>query len=115
MRNLAVAIEDIDWNEDHSKLHAREIEVDHFDAVGEIDAEPVAGSEAPGGKKLRDAVAARIDFPESELPSLELEPDRIAAAFQRQVEQIAKSHYSILLSHPIMRAILRFRMQRYAL
>ena len=43
VRDLAVAIEDVDGDEDDAELDAGEIEVDHLDAVGEVDAEAVAG------------------------------------------------------------------------
>src|SRR5438105_7930012 len=40
--DLAIAIENVDRNEDHAELHAGEIEVDQLDAIGEIDAEAIA-------------------------------------------------------------------------
>ena len=66
MRDLAVAIEDIDRHEDHAELHAGEIEIDHLDAVGQIDAQPVAWPEAAPAKRLRQAAAALVDFAEGE-------------------------------------------------
>ena len=46
VRDLALAIQNIDGDEDHAQLHAGEIEVDHLQAVGQIDAQPVAGFQA---------------------------------------------------------------------
>ena len=38
VENLALAVEDVDGHKDHAELDAGEIDVDQFEAVGEIDA-----------------------------------------------------------------------------
>ena len=76
MRDLAVAIEDVDRDEDHAELDAGEIDVDQLDAVAEVDAEPVALGESAGAQRVRDAVAAAFDVAEGELGAFPFERDR---------------------------------------
>ena len=63
---LAIAVEDVDGDEDDAELDAGEVEIDHLDAVGEVDAEAVAGLEAAAGEQVREPIAARVDFAEGE-------------------------------------------------
>jgi hypothetical protein len=39
---FAFAVEDVDGNENHAQLDAGQVQVDHLEAVGEINAQPVA-------------------------------------------------------------------------
>ena len=65
VRDLALAIQDVDGHEDHAELHAGEIEVDHLDAVGEIDAQAVARRRSPRcEQQVRQPIAARVDLAE---------------------------------------------------
>ena len=64
MRDFAVAIKDVDRHKDHAELHAREIDVDHLDAIREIDAQPVARAQPFCGQELGQPVTARIEFAE---------------------------------------------------
>ena len=64
MAHLAVAVEDVDGDEDHAGLHAGEIDVDHLDGVREVDAEAVAGAEALVQKEAGEPVTARVEVAE---------------------------------------------------
>src|SRR6185437_10139408 len=83
MRNLPVAIKNIDRNNDHAALDARKVNVDHLRAVREVYAEPVAWPEAPGVQQLRQPVASGIDLAERRGRSFKLERNLIAASAQR--------------------------------
>jgi hypothetical protein len=77
--DFAVAIEDVDGDEDDAELDAGEVEVDHLDAVGELDGEAVAGVEAAGGEVVCGAVAASVDFTKGVGTALEFEGGGVAA------------------------------------
>ena len=61
---FALAIEDVDWNEDHAELDASQIQVNHLDAVGEVDAEAIAGLKPALGQQLGQPIAACVDVAE---------------------------------------------------
>ena len=61
---LALAIEDVDGNEDHAQLDAGQIQIDHLDAVGQINTEAVAGLQAALCEQLSQAIAAGVDVAE---------------------------------------------------
>ena len=92
MGDFAVAIEDVDRDENHAQLHAREIEVDHRQTVGELHADAVALREALMDESGGHAVAPAIQFTEGVLPTLPFECHFIAAIDQRQVKEIAQIH-----------------------
>ena len=58
MRNLALAIQNIDRYENDSGFNTGEIKVDHLDAIGQIYAQSVAGFETFGNQILRQTIAA---------------------------------------------------------
>ena len=89
VRDLAVAIENIDRHEDHAQLHASQEQVDHLDAIGQVDAQAVAVLEAAMRQQLRQAVAARIDVAEGVGGALKLQRHDVAAADQRQVKEVS--------------------------
>ena len=90
MRDFPVAIKDVDRHKDHAEFHARQIDVDHLDAIHEINAEPVAFAQPSFHQEARKTITARIEFSERVRLVAELECDGIAASFERQVEQIAR-------------------------
>ncbi len=92
VRYFTVAIENVDRHKDQSQLHAGEIDVDHLDRIDEVDAEAFAGAESFAKQKLREAIAARIDFAEGERAAAEFERRDVAASFQGQVEEMAEVH-----------------------
>ena len=94
MRDLALAIENIDRDEDHAQLHAGEIEIDHLQAVGEIDAQAVAGLEAALAQQRRHPVAAVVDIAERVGASLVFEGDAVAAPLKGEVEQLQKESHA---------------------
>ena len=83
MGQLALAIENIDRDEDHAQLDAGEIQVDHFEAVGEVDAKAVAGLQPALGEQLSQAIAARVDVAEGVCSALEFERGVVAARRRR--------------------------------
>ncbi len=86
MCDLAVAIEDVDGDEDDAELDAGEVEVDHLDRVGEVDAKAVAGVEAALGEQLGEAITAGVDVAEGIGGALIFERGGVAAAEEGEVE-----------------------------
>ena len=82
VRQLALAVQDIDRNEDHAQLEAGEIQIDHLEAVGQVNAEPVAGFQPALREQLRQAIAARVDIAERVGLALEFKRDVVAAALE---------------------------------
>ncbi len=64
MRDLALAVKNIDRHENRAELERGEIQVDHLDAIGEIYAQAVSARKPPSRERARQTVAARVDFPE---------------------------------------------------
>ena len=60
MRDLAVAIEDVDRNKDDAEFDAGEENIDHPDGVSEINAQTVAFRESARSQQLRQAIATRV-------------------------------------------------------
>ena len=65
VRHLAIAIQNVDGDEDHAQLDAGEIEIDKLDAVRQVNAQAIAFGQAACGERARHAIAARVDFTES--------------------------------------------------
>ncbi len=92
MSNLAVAIKNVDGDEDQAELYAGQVEVDQLDAVAEIDGKPVALPQAAFPQRIRNPVAAGVDLPEGEGRSLPFQSSRAGAADEREVEQVEQVH-----------------------
>ena len=88
MLDLAAAIENVDRHEDHAELHAGDEDVDHLDAIREIDAKAVAFLKSAIAQCIRHAVAARVDFSKREFAAVPLQTDLVAPANEREVEKI---------------------------
>ena len=82
MRQLALAIQDVDGNENHAQLDAGEIQIDHLQAVREVDAKPVAGFETAMSQKMGQPVTAIVDFAEGVASALKFERDLAAPALE---------------------------------
>ena len=97
MFQLALAIQDIHRHEDHAESNAGEIEVDEFDAVGEMDAEAVAANKSARGELVSHARSAYGDVAEREraelaVPIGELETYAVGATAEREVEELSEVH-----------------------
>ena len=90
--DLPVAIENVDRNEDHPELDAGEEEIDQLDAVGKMDAEPVAFLKTSRAQRVGDAVTAALDFAEREFFSFPFERHLVAPAGERQIEELEQIH-----------------------
>src|SRR5580704_15013653 len=88
MRQLALAIEDVDGNEDHAQLEAGEIQVDHLEAIGEVNAQAIARFKLAPGQQLSQAIAAGVDIAESVGGSLEFERGLAAASMEGKIEEV---------------------------
>src|SRR3989442_1502258 len=62
MRHLAIAIQDIDGNENHAQFDAGEIQIDYLDRVREINAQAIAFGEPARSKGASHAIAASVDL-----------------------------------------------------
>ena len=98
--DLALAIQHVDRHEDDAESNAREKEVEKVDTVREVDAQPVAAREPARRERVRHAVGARVDLAERDranaIGRVVLEPDAVAAADKRQIEEIPKLHVGIV-------------------
>ena len=96
VRPLAIAVEDIDGDEDDAQFDAGQVEIDHLHAIGEIDAEAVAGFEPAAGEQVGESIAARVDFAESEFGSREFERHGVAPADEGEVEEMSEVHAGVI-------------------
>src|SRR5580704_13991480 len=92
MRDLALAVQDVDGNENGAELQTCQVEIDYLDAVREIDADPVAGLDPAPAKRLRHAVRSHVDIAESVRAAVKLQRGSVAAANQREIEQVEQVH-----------------------
>jgi hypothetical protein len=88
MGQLSLAVENVDRDEDHAEFDAGEIQVDHFEAVGEVDAQAVAGFQSTVSEQLGLAIAARVDVAEGIGDALEFESGGFSTRDEGQVEKI---------------------------
>ena len=93
---LALAIQNVDRDENHAQLHGGQIEVDHLDAVGQVNAKAVAGLEAASGEQLRQAIAARVHVAEGVRDALKFERRFVAPADKERSNRFVrfKCHFS---------------------
>jgi predicted DNA-binding protein (UPF0251 family) len=90
MRELALAVQDVDGDEDYSELDAGQIQVDHFEAIREVDAEAVACFEAAASKQLGKTIAADVDVAESVGGALEFERKLAAPGVEGKIEELSE-------------------------
>ena len=83
---LALAIEDVDGNEDQAQLDAGEIQVDHLEAIGEVNAQAIARFKLAPGQQLSQAIAAGVDIAEGVGGSLEFKRGLAAAPLEGEIE-----------------------------
>ena len=76
VRDFAVAVQDVDGHEDDAQFHAGQVEIDHLHAVGEIDAEAVAGIQTAVREQVGEAIAARVELAEGEGSGPEIQAPR---------------------------------------
>src|SRR5205085_6220038 len=92
VRDLAIAIQDIDGHKNDTQFDAGQVEIDHLDTVGEIYAEAVTGMQTAVREQIGEAIGARIEFAEGEAAVLPFERHRIAARNKRKVEEVVQIH-----------------------
>src|SRR5207344_2711765 len=90
--HLAIAVENVDRDEDHAQLDAGQVEIDHLHAVGQVAAEPVAGLQAVSQEQVRQAIAAHVEFAEGERGAREFQRLGVAAAEQGEIEEMGEIH-----------------------
>ena len=88
MIQLALPIEDVYRNENHAEFNAGQVQIDDLDAIGQINAEPIACFEAPARQQLRQAVTAGVDIAEGVRSGLKFESQLIASADQREIKEV---------------------------
>jgi len=85
---LALAVQDIDGNEDDAQLDAGQIQVDHLDAIGEIDAQAITGLEATLREQVGEPIAACVDVAEGIGDAFKLESGMAAPAGEGEIEKV---------------------------
>ena len=85
--DLAIAIEDVDRHENQTQLDRGQINIDHLDAVGQINAHAISRLEPARQEQVCQAIAARVEIAEGIRSALEFERDSIAPAEQRWVKK----------------------------
>jgi len=93
MGDFAVAVEDVDGNENNAGLDAGEEEINHLDAIAEIDAEAVAGLKAGAQEEVAQLIASFVKLLEGIGLVFEFKSDRAGMiALRRKVEKIGEIH-----------------------
>lgn len=92
---LAVAIEDVDGEEDGAELEDSEEEVDEVRAIGEVDGDAVALGDATGGEGVGETVGSGVDFAKGKGLRAPLESGLGGASLKGDVEELDEIH-----SHP---------------
>ncbi len=105
---LALTIENVDRHHDDAEPRAREKQVDEFDAVREMNAQPVAARQPARRELVRHPIRARVDVAEGERAERAvdigvLDPDAIGAAAKRLVEELRERHVSSSVSRAVAR------------
>ena len=90
MRELALAVEDVDGDEDYSELDAGQIQVDHFEAIREVDAQAVACFEATVSQQPSQAIAPGVDVAEGVACALKFERGLIAPGVEGKIEELSE-------------------------
>ena len=75
-----------------TQFHAGQVEIDHLDAIGQVDAESVAGIQAAVRQQIGQALRTRVKFAEREAAVLEFKRHGIAASYERKVEEVVQVH-----------------------
>src|ERR1700737_1390821 len=92
MGDLALSVQNVDGHENHAQLDARQVEVDHLQAVGEVYAKAIAGFESALFEQVGDAGAALVDLAEGQRAALELKRDCVPAFDEGEIKQIGEIH-----------------------
>jgi len=95
MRNLAIAIEDIDRHENQTQLDRRQVKIDHLDAISQVNTQPISRLQPTRQQQLRQPIAAPLEIAESVSIALEFKRNIVAAANQRRVKQFEESHANL--------------------
>ena len=95
--DLAIAIENIDRHENHAELHASQKQLDHVDAVRQMDAEPVARHESPLGQHARQPVTRVLEVAECAalapaFAAKELQRRLVTPCHERKIKELEKVH-----------------------
>ena len=90
MGQFALAVQDVDRNEDHAQLDAGEIHIDHLHAVGKINAKPVAQLQPALSEQQSQAITARVDLAESVGCAFEFESGLVPASGERKIKKVKK-------------------------
>ncbi len=81
--HLAVAIQDVDRDDDHAKPRAGQEQIDVLDAVGQIDRQPIARAETSGRELVRHPGGAPVEVCEGVLLARPLERDGVGRGLRR--------------------------------
>jgi hypothetical protein len=90
MRQFALAIQDVDRDEDDAELDAGQIQIDHFEAIREVNTQPVAGFEPAACEQLGQAIAAGVDVAEGVTCALEFERGVVAPGLEGKIEKLSE-------------------------
>ncbi len=82
---------------------AGQIEIDEVERVGQVDGEPVAALESPGGQGVGHAVTARVNIAEGVSRALPFESRLGGAQAERGIEPVAKIHGKARHASPLQR------------
>ena len=85
---LALAIQDVDGDEDDAHLHGSDVQIDELQTICQIHAQAVATLQTSRGECVRHAIRASIELAESVLRTAPLQRYCIAAAYEGQVEEL---------------------------
>src|ERR1700733_4563768 len=103
MSQLALAIEDVDRHENHANLEACQIQIDDLQAIGQVNAEPVAGFQAALRQQLRQTITARVDIAKRVAVALEFKRRMVAAADEGKIKEMKEIQKPKIPRQPALR------------
>jgi hypothetical protein len=98
--DLAVLIEDVDRHENQTQLDASQVDIDHLDGVGQVDADAIPRFETAREEQLGRVIAARVEIAKGVSCALEFERDGVAAAGEGGGEEFGKRQVAIVIRAP---------------
>ncbi len=93
--HLAVAIQDVDRDDNHAKPRARQKQVDVLEAVGQVDRQPIAGGETTGGQFVRHPRGTPVEVRERVLLTRPFERDGVRTVAEGCGEQGREGRHEV--------------------
>ena len=90
--DLTLAVKDVNRGENQPQLNGRQVRGNQLDAIGEVDAQPVADLESARLQMIREPIAAPLQLAERPFAAAKLERGIGGSILQGQIKQIDEIH-----------------------